>query len=442
MCVSPHTGDRAEAIDMYSKGITELEKAVAMTVHTTGEEEKKKVEDMRKAMLKNIEMSRERVDILLGGGSLVGSGRGGRQRHQPTESLRSVTPRQPIRRKLSPPTSRPAEPKKRPASTSSNSRPHPSSSFSPTPADTTPPLSYMKGVDSKLADSLLNELLEKDTKVSWDDIVGLELPKQTLQEIVILPSINPELFTGLRAPARGLLLFGPPGNGKTMLAKAVAHESNSKFFNVGASSLTSKWVGEGEKLVRALFALARELQPSIIFLDECDALLGRRGEGENDAMRRLKNEFLQCFDGMTAEAGERMLVMAATNRPHELDDAVLRRFEKRIFIPLPSHEARKGVLKKLVSKHKHKLSESQLGKLAQDMDSYSFSDITALAKEAALGPIRGMDYNTLKSISAAKVRPIEYSDFENAMRVVRPSTSVELLRTLEEWNARFGVSSA
>lgn len=151
MCVSPHTGDRAEAIDMYSKGITELEKAVAMTVHTTGEErgrerrereralspypgeeEKKKVEDMRKAMLKNIEMSRERVDILcestgnthsfkwcsllvcllaVGGGSLVGSGRGGRQRHQPTESLRSVTPRQPIRRKPSPPTSRPAEPK-------------------------------------------------------------------------------------------------------------------------------------------------------------------------------------------------------------------------------------------------------------------------------------------------------------------------------------------
>jgi spastin len=159
-------------------------------------------------------------------------------------------------------------------------------------------------------------------------------------------------------------------------------------------------------------------------------------------MRRLKNEFLQCFDGMTAEAGERILVMAATNRPHELDDAVLRRFEKRIFIPLPSAQARKGVLKKLVAKHNNKLSEEKLTQLAWAVDGYSFSDITALAKEAALGPIRGMDYNTLKSISARKVRPIELSDFENAIRVVRPSTSVELLRTLEDWNAKFGVSSA
>jgi spastin len=206
--------------------------------------------------------------------------------------------------------------------------------------------------------------------------------------------------------------------------------------------LCASQVGEGEKLVRALFALARELQPAIIFLDECDALLGRRGQGDHDAMRRLKNEFLQCFDGVTAEAGEKILVMAATNRPHELDDAALRRFEKRIFIPLPGPQARKGVLQKLLTKHNNKLSDAELSRLAQNVDSYSFSDVTALAKEAALGPIRGMDFNTLKSVSPGKVRPIAYSDFVNAMRVVRPSTSMELLRTLEEWNAKFGVSSA
>jgi len=296
-------------------------------------------------------------------------------------------------------------------------------------------------VDSKLAQSLLDEIVEDDTSVTWDDVVGLELPKQALQEIVILPAIRPELFTGLRSPARGLLLFGPPGNGKTMLAKAVAHESKAKFFNITASSLTSKWVGEGEKLVKALFALARELQPAIIFLDEVDALLSRRGEAEHDAMRRLKNEFLSSFDGMHTTQGDRILVMAATNRPHEIDDAALRRFEKRIYIPLPSVEAREAVLRNLLTKHENKISPKQLHDLARSCEGYSGSDLTALAKDAALGPIRELDYRTLKSMPANKVRPLQLDDFQRSMKQIRPSVSMELIRTLEQWNAHFGVSS-
>ena len=216
-----------------------------------------------------------------------------------------------------------------------------------------------------------------------------QLAKQALEEMVILPSLRPELFTGLRAPSRGLLLFGPPGNGKTMLARAVAGESAATFFNISASSLTSKYVGEGEKLVRALFAVARELQPAIIFVDEIDSLLCDRREGEHEASRRLKTEFLCQFDGVTSSNEERILVMGATNRPAELDEAVLRRFPKRVYVRLPDVSTRVHLLEKLLSRHNSPLDAAALQRLAHQTQGYSSSDLTALAKDAALGPIRG-----------------------------------------------------
>ncbi|KAK8780506.1 hypothetical protein V5799_018152, partial [Amblyomma americanum] len=249
-------------------------------------------------------------------------------------------------------------------------------------------MSTLKGVDSRLAHMILDEIVDGGPTVLFSDIAGQEVAKQALSEMVILPTDRPELFTGLRAPPKGLLLFGPPGNGKTMLAKAVAHESNSTFLNISAASLTSKYVGEGEKLVRALFAVARELQPSIIFIDEVDSLLSERKDNEHEATRRLKTEFLVEFDGLHTGSEERVLVMGATNRPQELDDAALRRFTKRVYVTLPDENTRLVLLEKLLKKQNSPLSLDKLKYLARITSGYSGSDLTALAKDAALGPIR------------------------------------------------------
>ncbi|XP_036323458.1 spastin, partial [Rhagoletis pomonella] len=213
------------------------------------------------------------------------------------------------------------------------------------------PAVTVKGVEQKLVQIILDEIVEGGAKVEWSDIAGQEVAKQALQEMVILPSVRPELFTGLRAPAKGLLLFGPPGNGKTLLARAVATECSATFLNISAASLTSKYVGDGEKLVRALFAVAREMQPSIIFIDEVDSLLSERSSNEHEASRRLKTEFLVEFDGLPGNPeGDRIVVLAATNRPQELDEAALRRFTKRVYVSLPDMDTRELLLSRLLEK--------------------------------------------------------------------------------------------
>ncbi|KAK3194974.1 hypothetical protein Dsin_026284 [Dipteronia sinensis] len=188
------------------------------------------------------------------------------------------------------------------------------------------------GYDPKLVEMIETAIVDRSPSVKWEDVAGLEKAKQTLMEMVILPTKRRDLFTGLRRPARGLLLFGPPGNGKTMLAKAVASESQATFFNVSASSLTSKWVGEAEKLVRTLFMVATSRQPSVIFIDEIDSIMSIRLANENDASRRLKSEFLIQFDGVTSNPNDLVIVMGATNKPQELDDAVLRRLVSMLLL--------------------------------------------------------------------------------------------------------------
>lgn len=192
------------------------------------------------------------------------------------------------------------------------------------------------------------DIIDKGVNTHWSDIVGLTVAKQLLQEAVILPLLHPEFFTGIRRPWRGILIYGPPGTGKTMLAKAVATECHTTFFNVSVTTLASKYYGDSELLVRTLFDAARSHAPSTIFIDEIDAIGSDRGsELENEVSRRVKTELLVQMDGLTSscEGGPRVMVLAATNHPWNLDDAIRRRLERRIFIPLPDLPMRKELFR-------------------------------------------------------------------------------------------------
>ncbi|XP_069350279.1 spastin isoform X3 [Eulemur rufifrons] len=441
-------GQKDQAVEWYKKGIEELEKGIAVIVTGQGEQ-CERARRLQAKMMTNLVMAKDRLQLLESGAvpkrkdplthtsnslprskTVMKTGSTGLSSHHRAPSCSGLSMVSGVRQGPGP------------AAATHKGTPKTNRTNKPSTPTTAPrkkkDLKNFRNVDSNLANLIMNEIVDNGTAVKFDDIAGQELAKQALQEIVILPSLRPELFTGLRAPARGLLLFGPPGNGKTMLAKAVAAESNATFFNISAASLTSKYVGEGEKLVRALFAVARELQPSIIFIDEVDSLLCERREGEHDASRRLKTEFLIEFDGVQSAGDDRVLVMGATNRPQELDEAVLRRFIKRVYVSLPNEETRLLLLKNLLCKQGSPLTQKELAQLARMTDGYSGSDLTALAKDAALGPIRELKPEQVKNMSASEMRNIRLSDFTESLKKIKRSVSPQTLEAYIRWNKDFG----
>lgn len=291
-------------------------------------------------------------------------------------------------------------------------------------------------VDDYIVERVRAEILEGRVDVAWEDIVGLEDVKKTIREIVLWPMLRPDVFTGLRGPPKGLLLFGPPGTGKTMIGRCIAAQCGATFFSISASSLTSKWVGEGEKMVRALFFLAREMSPSVIFIDEIDSLLAQRSDNENEGSRRIKTEFLVQFDGAAVREGDRILVVGATNRPHEIDEAARRRLVKRIYVPLPGPAQRLQMAKGLVGAYSNNITDADLSEIAAMTDGYSGSDMFNLCREATLEPLREIaDINTFQPDDT---RPISVGDFKKAMRQIRKSVSPKDLEGYVQWNASYG----
>ncbi|XP_044486985.1 uncharacterized protein LOC123212027 isoform X4 [Mangifera indica] len=304
---------------------------------------------------------------------------------------------------------------------------------------------------------LLSDVIPpSDIGVTFDDIGALENVKDTLKELVMLPLQRPELFCKgqLTKPCKGILLFGPPGTGKTMLAKAVATEAGANFINISMSSITSKWFGEGEKYVKAVFSLASKIAPSVIFVDEVDSMLGRReNPGEHEAMRKMKNEFMVNWDGLRTKDTERVLVLAATNRPFDLDEAVIRRLPRRLMVNLPDAPNRAKILKVILAKED--LSpDVDFDAVASMTDGYSGSDLKNLCVTAAHCPIKEILEKEKRERAAAlaegkpapalsgsdDIRPLNMNDFKYAHERVCASVSSESVNMTEllQWNELYG----
>ncbi|KAK6936757.1 ATPase, AAA-type, core [Dillenia turbinata] len=278
--------------------------------------------------------------------------------------------------------------------------------------------------------------------VTFSDIGAMEEIKESLQELVMLPLKRPDLFKGgLLKPCRGILLFGPPGTGKTMLAKAIANEAGASFINVSMSTITSKWFGEDEKNVRALFTLAAKVAPTIIFVDEVDSMLGQRTRvGEHEAMRKIKNEFMTHWDGLLTKPGEQILVLAATNRPFDLDEAIIRRFERRVMVGLPSVESRELILKTLLAKER--TENLDFKELATMTEGYSGSDLKQRKEKAAegQGSEGTSDAKEEMEEKTISLRPLNMEDMKQAKNQVAASFAAEgsIMSELKQWNDLYG----
>ncbi|MCL4341552.1 MAG: CDC48 family AAA ATPase [Candidatus Thermoplasmatota archaeon] len=277
--------------------------------------------------------------------------------------------------------------------------------------------------------SSLREVTVEVPNITWDDIGGLSSVKDELRESVELPLLKPEVFKrlGIRA-AKGFLLYGPPGVGKTLLAKAVANESNANFISVKGPEVLSKWVGESEKAVREIFKKAKQVAPTIVFLDEIDAIAPRRGSfGDSGVTERMVNQLLTSMDGIEVLQG--VVILAATNRPDIIDSGLLRagRFDKIIYIPPPDVESRVKILE-VHTKPMPLTKDVNLRMIAENTDGYVGADLENLCREAGMMAYRrNPDANT-----------VSQRDFLDAMKNIKPSVDEEVLKFYKNLSENMG----
>nr|XP_039274086.1 LOW QUALITY PROTEIN: katanin p60 ATPase-containing subunit A-like 1 [Styela clava] len=304
------------------------------------------------------------------------------------------------------------------------------------------------GYDKDLVEALERDIIQRHPNIHWGDIAGLEEAKKLLQEAVILPLIMPDFFKGIRRPWKGILMVGPPGTGKTLLAKAVATECKTTFFNVSSSSLSSKNIEENQKLVRLLFEMARFYAPSTIFIDEIDSIGSKRGTGdEHETSRRVKAELLIQMDGVGGVSGgedatKMVMVLAATNFPWDIDEALKRRLEKRIYIPLPDALARESLLK-INLKEVEIADDVNLKLIADKLEGYSGADLTNVCRDASLMSMRrriaDLKPDQIRALPKAELHmPVTAEDFQDASKKVSKSVSAEDLKKYEAWMNEFG----
>ena len=314
------------------------------------------------------------------------------------------------------------------------------------------------GPDTDLIEMVEREVVDMNPNVNFDDIAELESAKRALTEAVVLPLLMPDFFVGLRRPWKGVLLYGPPGTGKTLLAKALATQGKTTFFNVSPTTFASKWKGESEKLVRILFEMARFYAPSTIFIDEVDSVGTKRTDGENEASKKVLAEMLVQMDGISESNSEEnnenkeikpkfVMVMGATNLPWDLDDALRRRFEKRIYITLPNKVGRKQMFD--INFKGIKLDKDvKIDELVEKTKGYSGHDIASVCREASLMNMRRKlmsndgNFNIMEAANNETFiqgleAPISQKDILTAIKNISKSVSPKDLKKFEEWTAQY-----